>query len=82
MYVFQDMDYSYTLFEVPMPENVNLTYLGDDFQALAANPLSAGGNSWNKVHDYYKRFQFSADNRYSFFASDRYGFSVLKHPMD
>lgn len=63
---------------VPMPEHVKMFYFDDTAAAeLQENPLSAI-NSINSA-PFQKRFQITRDERYSFFASDEYGFNIIKN---
>ncbi len=78
MRIYENMNYQSYLYEVVMPEDVKLIYFDDDFDSLNDNPSSMVGKLIDNS-GYLKRFQLSKDNKYSYFASDRYGFSVISH---
>ncbi len=66
------------LAEVVMPETVKLIYYEQTFGTLANNPAQAV-MQLIEASGYLQRFQLSQDTKYSFFASEAYGFSVIKH---
>jgi len=78
MRMYEAMDYKNPVSTIKVPDDVQLIYFENVFKTLTENPDVAVMKMFSST-GYLKRFQLSANNRYSFFASDKYGFSVLDH---